>query len=763
MAARTRTAAAVVLAALLATLATLLAPAAQADDDDRPVVLIGVPGLQWSDADGLGTLVDPAPDELAAGSLVVRSTETVACPVDGWLAISAGNRASGPREEGCTAPAAPSDGEVPGWEDYVTLAESRSFAAEPGLLGEVLQAAGVSTTAVGEGAAVALATSSGEVADYLPYSPSTAGDAIVTALETSDLVAVDLGSTRLGPLSSQTRPEALTDIAAELAAIIEAAAASGRDPVVLISGISDGAGETAASLRLFAALGIGTGELSSPSTRQPGYLLATDQHATLLDLLGVDAGDTSAIGAAMTLTPGEVDDLVPAAVDRERHADAQRPLIPGFFLGLVLLNLALYAAVALGLRRPRVARTVAPHREPVLRTLRAVALGIAAIPVSSYLTNLLPWWRADPPVLALLAGVLLIAAAIVAIALLGPWRRALLGPAAVVAGVTAIVLAVDVVTGARLQVSAIMGIPTLVAGRFYGMNNTSFALFAASTILLTTALANVLVQRGRRGQAAALVAAIGVVAIAIDGAPFWGADFGGPPALLVAFGLMTLYAAGIRLTFKRVLLVLVGAAVATLAIAFLDWLRPVGSRTHLGRFFADVLDGDLWPVIGRKLDQNLTILLGNRPLTILAICGVLLVVLVLIRPLKETITSPDGGEYAWLSGGAPISEMARTLPMLGPGLIGLAVASGIGFAVNDSGIAIPALAVAVAVPLLLASCATWMLGRDDSDPDGGHHRAADRRLGCLGQAPRYDSSSSSSESGSGASRTGTSSTSETAG
>ena len=47
--------------------------------------------------------------------------------------------------------------------------------------------------------------------------------------------------------------------------------------------------------------------------------------------------------------------------------------------------------------------------------------------------------------------------------------------------------------------------------------------------------------------------------------------------------------------------------------------------------------------------------------------------------------------------------------MLRPGLVSLAVTLGIGFALNDSGIAIPALGVALAVPLLVAACATWML------------------------------------------------------
>ena len=710
-----RTVRAAVLAVLLATL-TLVAPGhARADEVDRPVVLVGVPGLTWSEAEQLASVTENPTGGLAAASLVVRSTGPTACPVDGWLAISAGNRASGPREQGECAPITnPAD---PQWEDaWQRLGEraaAASFESEPGLLGDQLAAAGIGTSAIGSGAGVALATSDGGIERYQPFLPGSAEGQVREALGYADLVVVDLGSAGLD--DDAPREDILAESEEALASMLTGAADSGRDPVVLISGISDEVGAEAATLRVFAALGLGDAEISSPSTQQPGYLLATDQHATLLDLLGVDAGETSSIGAPMTLTPVDADTLLPAALDRERHAEAQRPLIPGFFLSLVLINLALYAAVALALRRRRLARSIAGRREPVLRTMRVVSLAVAGIPIASSLTNLLPWWRFDVPLLALLAGIVVIDAAILALALLPAWRRSLLGPAAVVAGVTATVLAIDVVTGARLQVSAIMGIPTLVAGRFYGMNNTTFALFSTALLLVATAVANFLVQRDRRLLAALAVAGIGIVGIVIDGAPFWGADFGGPPAMLVAFALLALLAAGARLSVRRVVLVVLGAGVVTMLIAFLDWLRPAGSRTHLGRFFADVLDGDAWTVIGRKLDQNLTILLGNRPLTILAIGGVLLVVLVLIRPVKEAITSPGGGEYAWLSNGAPISAMATQAPMLGPGLVALAVSAGIGFAVNDSGIAIPAIGVALAVPLLLASCATWMLTQPDDD------------------------------------------------
>src|SRR5699024_6762122 len=51
----------------------------------------------------------------------------------------------------------------------------------------------------------------------------------------------------------------------------------------------------------------------------------------------------------------------------------------------------------------------------------------------------------------------------------------------------------------------------------------------------------------------------------------------------------------------------------------------------------------------------------------------------------------------------------RDTPMVGPCLVGMAVALGIGLAINDSGIAIPALGVSLGVPLLFAATSTWML------------------------------------------------------
>src|SRR5699024_321245 len=115
--------------------------------------------------------------------------------------------------------------------------------------------------------------------------------------------------------------------------------------------------------------------------------------------------------------------------------------------------------------------------------------------------------------------------------------------------------------------------------------------------------------------------------------------------------------------------------------------------------------------------QNISIVFGNRPLTILAICGVLTVVYVLARPIRTALSSPRGGEFAWLSAGNPISLMGRDAPMLKPGLVALAVALGTGMAINDSGIAIAAIGVSLGVPLLIAATTTWMLSLRGLPPE----------------------------------------------
>jgi hypothetical protein len=259
-----------------------------------------------------------------------------------------------------------------------------------------------------------------------------------------------------------------------------------------------------------------------------------------------------------------------------------------------------------------------------------------------------------------------------------------------------------------------MGVEPQVGGRFYGFNNSSFSLFAASTILVATCVADPLVRAGRRRLAAAAVGAIGLVAVVLDGAPTIGADFGGPPALIPGFLALALLAAGVQLTWRRIVLVLGVTAVLALSFSVVDWLRPPAERSHLGRFVETVLDGGLWSVVGRKISQNLANLFGST-LTFLAIGGIVVVVVLLTRPLRNAARRGQNDSYGWLVGGGSVGRIDGDIPMLRPAVLALAATFTIAFLVNDSGIVLPAIGISLAVPLLVSVLAGWLLARGEPD------------------------------------------------
>jgi hypothetical protein len=238
-----------------------------------------------------------------------------------------------------------------------------------------------------------------------------------------------------------------------------------------------------------------------------------------------------------------------------------------------------------------------------------------------------------------------------------------------------------------------------------------YALFATGSLLLATALADAALRAGRRRAAVAAVVAVGVVEVVVNGHPGLGADFGGPPSTVPAFAVLAMLVAGVRLSWPRVVAVGAGTMLVVGALSVLDWLRPPGERTHLGRFVDELLAGGAWPVVERKLQQNLDILFGSW-LSALVPVAALFVALVLMRPV------------AW---GAPALQRTYELsPALRPGLVALIVMLAIGFALNDSGTVVPAVGATLAIPLLIAA-SVRVLELDDAgrrpDPPASARRA----------------------------------------
>src|SRR5690606_6742452 len=126
-----------------------------------------------------------------------------------------------------------------------------------------------------------------------------------------------------------------------------------------------------------------------------------------------------------------------------------------------------------------------------------------------------------------------------------------------------LVLVLDVMTGAHLQVSSYLGYTPSVAARFVGLGNAAFGVLAGATILTCALL---VARSDRRADAWWVAAGVAAVAVVADGAPWLGADVGGILSLVPALGVLLLLLAGRRLTW-RVAALFLAATVALLAVS----------------------------------------------------------------------------------------------------------------------------------------------------------------------------------------------------
>ncbi|MEO6712850.1 MAG: hypothetical protein ABIM89_05395 [Mycobacteriales bacterium] len=674
------------LASLVAGVAVLTfgaSPAAATDPQPEPgaIVLVGVPALRWADVTERGTpTLWRLAGSAAVGSLSVRATADLphaeTAPADGWATVGAGNRATGRlRRTGdpLALPSLPAD-----LAALVDRNEALPFESTIGALGDSLRDAGVRRVAFGQGAVLALADGAGAVDEVHP-APAIPADLAVLASAVKARAVVAIEAAQLLPRTSAAALTQVDQLVAEVEKTLTA------QDILLIAGLSDRPGDFS-HLRVAMAVGgrYEPGRLRSALTRRAGFVQLIDLGPTILELRGVRRNEET-VGRPWTRASSaaeSLDEAVAELVDADRAADGYRRYVPPFFLLLVLVQVLLYGGAYLALRRSNSER-----RAGVLSVTRNAALAFAAVPAATYLAHLAPWWRY--PIGYLIAVVATVVGLMVLAATRGPWRRRPFGPEGFVAGTTFVVIAIDLLTGARLQLSSLAGYSPVVAGRFAGVGNVAFAVFATSALLFAVALCVGATPR----RAVAGVAGVGAIAIVIDGSPLWGSDFGGVLALVPAFAVLAILVSSRRLSRGIILATAVGAVAVVGAFALADYARPADSQTHLGRFVGQLLHGGAGPVVRRKAQANLR-LLTRSVLTLVVPLAVAFVSVVLLRPV--------GG----------LRRALDAIPVLRSGFISVLVMSLAGFVFNDSGVAVPALALSVAVPLALATSMQYV------DPPG---------------------------------------------
>ena len=181
------------------------------------------------------------------------------------------------------------------------------------------------------------------------------------------------------------------------------------------------------------------------------------------------------------------------------------------------------------------------------------------------------------------------------------------------------------------------------------------------------------------------VVALFVVTVVIDGAPSFGSDVGGVLALVPSLGLTAILLTGRKPRLRTVVIAAVAAVVALALFLVIDLRQPVDSQTHLARLYEDTQDrgfGALGDTLERKATSNLRVFTST--IWTFFVPPALLAMIYLLR-------RPSG---RW-------QQFAVDYPKLRAGLIGGLLLAVLGFAVNDSGIVIPAVILSFLVPMAL--------------------------------------------------------------
>jgi hypothetical protein len=722
--------------------------AQEADDDPaRRAVMISLPRLTWADvaAHALPNL-DRLLRQSSVASLSLRTLGATTNLGEGYVTIGAGNRATANEvlaglafgadetiEGGRAADVwARRTGEEPDAE-VLHLAvkpiqetnDDLLYGAEPGALGRGLHDSGRTTAVVANSdvdgvrhreAALAVMDDLGridggevdatlnEVDLVRPFGTRTdldaATEAVRDALAAHDVVLVEASDLERADLWAELESEpaslgaALEDADALVGAVLEEVDLS-RDLVLVVTPAPPGArGE----LGVFAMAGwdgapVEAGLARSGTTRRSGYVTLPDIAPTILDAFGIDLPDevtgTAIVdGERRTVDAGLYRDLADENEQTGFRDDATGPVSVVF----VLLQVLTYGLAVLALTGDRTGW------RPAVKFLALVCL---AIPVIGFWSGLVQYEELGlaPYLLVLLAA----AVAVAGIArLLGAWagarrwRSSPLLPPLVIIGLTWLTLVIDVVTGGALQINTVFGYSPVVAGRFAGYGNLAFALLAMSAMVVATGIWGL--PRLRRdlepGEETisptmarwTLVGATAVllVTVFVDGYPTFGSDVGGVLATVPGFAVVILLLAGSRLHWRRVAVVAMATAIAVSVFAAVDLARPEDERTHLGRLVADLTGdggGGFATIIQRKLTTNLNILFSSIWTLIIPAAFAFLAFLI------------------WRPRGF-LRDLQERVPGLRACLAGAIVVGILGFTLNDSGVAVPAMMLAVLLPYL---------------------------------------------------------------
>jgi hypothetical protein len=247
---------------------------------------------------------------------------------------------------------------------------------------------------------------------------------------------------------------------------------------------------------------------------------------------------------------------------------------------------------------------------------------------------------------------------------------------------TVALLYADLITGSNLQLNTVLSYSPLVAGRFAGIGNIAFSVLTGAVVVTGTLILH---RYGATRWSIAAVVALFTATVIVDGAPSYGSDVGGVIALVPGLALTLMLLLGKKPNWKFIGLAILAMVLALGGFLAVDLARPEAERTHLARLFEDIrAEGPevFADVIVRKLRSNFS---GFQTSVWTYLVPPVLAVIAWL------VLRPRG---RW-------RVLASNYPRLQAGLLAGFILGFVGFAVNDSGLVVPAVILAFLVPMAL--------------------------------------------------------------
>lgn len=410
-----------------------------------------------------------------------------------------------------------------------------------------------------------------------------------------------------------------------------------------------------------------SGLLSSASTKRPGLITNIDIAPTIFALSGLEP-QPAYIGAPI-YTVAEDD---PLAVLKKNFAlirlnFEQRPLI---LKGYVLLQIIIVlSAIVLILLRHKLLY----HSGPYLLFLTTGPLLFLLLPLF--------------PVSNLYARAVIVITMGILIVILLELKITAIQRLAFLYLFTAIIITADLLTGASLMKTSLLGYDAISGARYYGLGNEYMGVLLGSSLIGSSLLLETLTPYYPRLSGKIAVVAIVVLAALtiVVAAPQWGTNVGGFISFTASLVLLTFFVKRKKIDLKTIGYAGLGCSAVVALLFYLDLQRPAAVQSHIG-LTARLIDEQgilsLWPIIVRKLNMNIKLLqysLWTR------------VFLTFLAATALMFYKPRG----------VLKKLFFAYPYLKAGFIAGLSGSFIALIVNDSGIVAAATSSIFIVPTLL--------------------------------------------------------------